>query len=50
MERKYKCKYCDKMIKNEGGMCSTCKTKLALVRKLLRMVKNAAGKGDSDNG
>jgi hypothetical protein len=46
MERKYKCKYCDKMITTEGGMCSYCVDKLALVRKLLRMVKNAKEKAD----
>ena len=45
MERKYKCKYCDKMITTEGGICSHCKEKLVLVRKLLRMVRNAAEKG-----
>lgn len=46
MERKYKCKYCDKMITGEGGMCSHCKEKLKLVKKLLRMVKTAAEKRD----
>lgn len=40
VERKYKCKYCDKMIVIEGGMCSHCSTKLKLVRKLLRMVRD----------
>lgn len=44
VERKHKCKYCDKMIYTEGGMCSSCKDKLALVRKLLRMVKDAKEK------
>lgn len=44
MERKYKCKYCDKMIPNKDGMCSHCKTKLELVRKLLRMVRDAKEK------
>lgn len=39
-ERKYKCKYCDKMIIIENGMCSNCKEKLKLVRKLLRMVRD----------
>lgn len=42
VERKHKCKYCDKMISTEDGMCSHCKTKLELVRKLLRMVKDEA--------
>lgn len=44
MERKYKCKYCNKMITTKGGMCSYCEEKLKDVRTLLRMVKNAAGK------
>ena len=44
MERKYKCKYCNKKIAVEGGMCSWCESKLALVRKLLLMVKNQAKK------
>lgn len=43
VERKYKCKYCNKMIAFEGGMCTDCSNKLKLVRKLLRMVKRAAG-------
>lgn len=41
-ERKYKCKYCEKMITTEDGMCSHCKEKLPLVRQLLRMVKDEA--------
>ena len=48
MERKYKCKYCNKLIAVEGGMCSSCEEKLVLVRKLLRMVNNAAGKKEKD--
>lgn len=42
MKQKYKCKYCNKMITTDGGMCSCCKNKLALVRKLLLMVKTEA--------
>ena len=44
VERKYKCKYCDKLITTEGGMCSHCKEKLPLVRKLLRMVRAEAAR------
>lgn len=44
MERKYKCKYCNKMITTKGGMCSYCESKLQMVRKLLRMVNSVAGK------
>lgn len=47
MERKYKCKYCNKMITVKGGMCSNCEEKYAMVRTLLRMVKNAAEKRDT---
>lgn len=43
-ERKYKCKYCDKKIATKGGMCSRCKEKLVLVRRLLVMVKDAKEK------
>lgn len=50
MELKYKCKYCNKIISIKDGVCSSCKSKLVLVRKLLRMVKTAAGKEDGDNG
>jgi hypothetical protein len=50
MERKHKCRYCDKMIYTEGGLCSHCKEKLMLVRKLLRMVKTAAGKEANGSG
>lgn len=39
MERKHKCKYCNKLITHKGGMCSDCEEKYALVKKLLRMVK-----------
>ena len=42
LDGKYKCKYCNKTISFENSMCSDCKKKLELVRKLLRMVKNAA--------
>jgi DNA-directed RNA polymerase subunit RPC12/RpoP len=42
MVRKYKCKYCNKKIVVKDGMCSTCQSKLALVRTLLLMVKTAA--------
>ena len=45
-ERKYKCKYCDKKISTEGGMCSYCKDKLAMVRKILRMVNAAVERRD----
>lgn len=48
MERKYKCKYCNKLIAVEGGMCSDCEENLKLVKTLLRMVKTAAGKKDND--
>lgn len=41
VERKYKCKYCEKLITADGSMCSRCKEKLMLVRKLLRMVNDA---------
>lgn len=44
MKAKHKCKYCNKKIYSEGGVCPDCKEKLKLVRKLLRMVKTAAGK------
>jgi hypothetical protein len=44
MRRKYKCKYCNKMIVVEGGMCWDCKEKLEDVKTLLRMVKTAARK------
>lgn len=40
MERKYKCKYCNKKITANGSMCSRCKTKWVLIRKLLLMVKD----------
>lgn len=44
VERKYKCKYCDSKIAVEGGLCSTCQSKLLMIRKILRMVKTAAKK------
>jgi hypothetical protein len=48
MERKkYKCRYCNKLITVKGGMCSECKEKLDLVRKLLRM--EYVGKKDGGN-
>ncbi len=49
MERKYKCKYCDKMITQKNGACSWCRSKIKLVRKLLRMVKeySANEKGET---
>lgn len=48
MGRKYKCKYCNKLIAVKDGMCSDCEEKLMLVKKLLRMVNNAAGKRERD--
>ena len=48
VERKYKCKYCGKMITNKLCICTNCEGKLRLVRKLLRMVKEAKNGGDTD--
>jgi hypothetical protein len=48
MERKYKCKHCNKMITVKDGMCSTCEEKLGYVRILLRMAKNPPRKKACD--
>lgn len=50
MERKYKCKYCNKLIIVKDGMCSDCEEKYALASKLLKMVKTAAEKRDRNRG
>ena len=43
-----RCKYCGCKINDRNTMCSTCRVKLKLVRKLLSMVKQA--KERVDNG
>lgn len=40
------CKYCNSKCK--GEICSACSKKLKLIRKLLRMVKEAAGVYDEE--
>ena len=48
MERKHKCKYCDRMITTKRDMCQYCTEKLPFVRTLLRMVKTAVEERDSN--
>ena len=43
---KYDCKYCGHKCRDK--ICSHCRSKLTLVRKLLRMVKEAAGVYDGE--
>lgn len=49
MKNAIPCKYCGTLVNKNSGICSNCHTKLKLVRKLLRMVKEYKEQTNNDN-